>query len=63
LAAISAISVSIENPIYWTVLDRESNAATFANSESCSSARICASGTICAYMSIVVEMRAWRILP
>jgi hypothetical protein len=61
LATISAISVTLKNWSYWTVLDRESTAATFANSESCSSARICASGTICAYMSIVVEMREWRI--
>jgi len=48
LATISAISVTLKNSSYWTVLDRESTAATFANSESCSSARICASGTICA---------------
>src|SRR5450631_974612 len=35
LATIAVISVSSENPTYWTVMDRES----LANSESCSKAR------------------------
>jgi hypothetical protein len=48
LATVSAISVTFKSTSYWTVLDRESTAAAFANSESCSRARICASGTICA---------------
>ncbi len=46
LATIAAISVNRRKPTYWNVFDRESTVATFANSESCSSARSCGSGTI-----------------